>query len=67
MIDWRSWSNAAEVWSAMNHCSGKREKTRMNQSEQAEMCMKVFVGITGEDTRITTDPTIEVHTALVQE
>lgn len=44
----------------------KKRKTRTNQSEQAEMCMKVFAGITGEDTRITTDPAIEVHTALVQ-
>lgn len=66
MIDWQRWSNAAEVWSAMNHHSGKRGGKRMNQSEQAGMCMKVFAGIT-EDTRITTDPTIEVHTALVQE
>lgn len=31
------------------------------------MCMKVFAGITGEYTRITTDPTIEVHSALDQE
>lgn len=34
MIDWQHWSNDAEVWSAMTHRSGKREKNK-NESIRA--------------------------------